>query len=95
MVKSLCSLNDRKPINVDDDVVVLVAPDYQGLADVERISVALVEGDEGPVSLASHTPFFLAEIRRLVISKEMSVKTVCEELDCPHTLIHDRILAFC
>ncbi|KAL3683384.1 hypothetical protein R1sor_001406 [Riccia sorocarpa] len=42
------SLNDRKPINIDDDVVVLVSPDYQGLADVERISVALVEGDEGP-----------------------------------------------
>lgn len=45
-----CSLNDRKPINADDDVVVLVSPDYQGLADVQRIAVALVDGDDGPVS---------------------------------------------
>ncbi|KAJ7526753.1 hypothetical protein O6H91_16G021600 [Diphasiastrum complanatum] len=40
------SLNDRMPVSKDDELVVLVVPDYQMLANVERIASFLAEDDE-------------------------------------------------
>lgn len=45
-----CSLNDRRPVSNDDEVVVLLTPDHQGLPDVERINTALAGDDDTPVS---------------------------------------------
>lgn len=40
------SLNDRRPINNDDEVVVLVVPDYQMLAEVQKIASLLSQDTE-------------------------------------------------
>jgi hypothetical protein len=45
-----CSLNDRRPVSNEDDVVVLLTPDRQGLPDVERINTTLAGDDDTPVS---------------------------------------------
>lgn len=42
------SLNDRRPVSNDDEVVVLLTPDHQGLPDVERINAALAGDDDTP-----------------------------------------------
>jgi len=42
------SLNDRRPVSNDDEVVVLLTPDHQGLPDVERINDALAGDDDTP-----------------------------------------------
>lgn len=34
----LSSLSDRKPVESDDEIVVMVVPDYQMLQNVERIA---------------------------------------------------------
>jgi hypothetical protein len=36
-----CSLSDRKPVDTDDEVVVMIIPDHQMLESVERISSQL------------------------------------------------------
>ena len=41
-----CSLNDRRPITSDDEVVVLVVPDYQMIAEVQKIASSLSEDPE-------------------------------------------------
>lgn len=40
------SLNDRRPITSDDEVVVLVVPDYQMIAEVQKIASSLSEDPE-------------------------------------------------
>lgn len=42
------SLNDRRPVSNEDEVVVLLTPDYQGLPDVERINSTLAGDDDTP-----------------------------------------------
>lgn len=46
-----CSLNDRKPISDDDDVIVLVVPDYQMLSEVQKIASVLAEDTESRVGI--------------------------------------------
>lgn len=48
---SHCSLNDRRPVSNEDEIVVLISPDHQGLPDVERINSTLAGDDDTPVSL--------------------------------------------
>lgn len=43
---SFGSLNDRKPVSSEDEVVVLVVPDYQMLAEVQKIALFLREDTE-------------------------------------------------
>lgn len=43
---SFGSLNDRRPISKEDEVVVLIVPDYQGLADVQKIARLLSEDSD-------------------------------------------------
>lgn len=38
---SLCSLSDRKPVDDEDEVVVMIVPDYQMLEYVESITSQL------------------------------------------------------
>jgi hypothetical protein len=45
---SFGSLNDRRPVSNEDDVVVLLTPDRQGLPDVERINTTLAGDDDTP-----------------------------------------------
>ncbi|KAG0626237.1 hypothetical protein M758_2G113400 [Ceratodon purpureus] len=42
------SLNDRRPVSNEDEVVVLLTPDHQGLPDVERINTTLAGDDDTP-----------------------------------------------
>lgn len=49
---SIYSLTDRRPVSKEDELVVLVAPDYQMLADVQRVASSLVDDGDAPVSLA-------------------------------------------
>lgn len=44
-----CSLNDRRPVADEDEVVVLLTPDHQGLPDVEKIAGILGGDDDTPV----------------------------------------------
>lgn len=46
---SQCSLNDRRPVADEDEVVVLLTPDHQGLPDVEKIAGILGGDDDTPV----------------------------------------------
>ena len=62
-------MNDRRPVVNDDEVVVLVVPDYQGLADVERIAGILAGDDDTPVCCLF--PMFLCGLA-LFIFKPMS-----------------------
>ncbi|KAI5057639.1 hypothetical protein GOP47_0027654 [Adiantum capillus-veneris] len=43
---SFASLNDRRPVSKEDEVVVLVVPDYQMLAEVRKIASHLSEDTE-------------------------------------------------
>eukprot|EP00250_Pteridium_aquilinum_P016017 c22895_g1_i1 orf=167-1099(-) len=43
---SFGSLNDRRPINSEDEVVVLVVPDYQMISEVQKIASFLSEDTE-------------------------------------------------
>lgn len=39
----ICSLSDRKPVDTDDGVVVMIIPDHQMLESVERIASQLAD----------------------------------------------------
>ena len=52
MVWWFCSLNDRKPISDDDDVIILVVPDYQMLSEVQKIASVLAEDTESRVGIS-------------------------------------------
>jgi hypothetical protein len=45
---SFGSLNDRRPVSNEDEIVVLISPDHQGLPDVERINSTLAGDDDTP-----------------------------------------------
>lgn len=45
----LDSLNDRRPVSSEDEVVVLVVPDYQMIAEVQKIASFLSEDTENEV----------------------------------------------
>ena len=60
---TICSLNDRRPVSNEDEVVVLLTPDHQGLPDVERINTTLAGDDDTPVSsLCYLSGFFYCEL---------------------------------
>lgn len=46
-MSSVCSLSDRKPVAAEDELVVMVVPDYQMLDYVQRITKYL---SDDPVS---------------------------------------------
>lgn len=46
------SLNDRRPISNDDDVVILILPDHESLSAVENIADILAGDDDTPVRLS-------------------------------------------
>lgn len=46
----ILSLSDRKPVDIADEIVVMVVPDYQMLANVEKIAAAL---SDDPVKIQS------------------------------------------
>ncbi|CAM6104766.1 unnamed protein product [Calypogeia fissa] len=45
---TFASLSDRKPVSIDDEVVVLVQPDFQMLSSVEKIASAVLGEVDGP-----------------------------------------------
>jgi hypothetical protein len=53
------SLNDRRPISNDDDVVILILPDHESLSAVENIADILAGDDDTPVRLSMEMHFLL------------------------------------
>eukprot|EP00271_Cylindrocystis_brebissonii_P021515 TRINITY_DN7729_c0_g2_i1.p1 TRINITY_DN7729_c0_g2~~TRINITY_DN7729_c0_g2_i1.p1 ORF type:complete len:396 (+),score=60.12 TRINITY_DN7729_c0_g2_i1:90-1190(+) len=53
---AIASLSDRVPVSDDDDAVVLIAPDFQALADVERVAALLKPVDGPPRPLVMWNP---------------------------------------
>ncbi|XP_059648533.1 uncharacterized protein LOC132294632 [Cornus florida] len=53
------SLSDRKPVAIDDEIIVMVVPDYQMLEYVERIASAL--SDDPPRPLIMWNPRLISE----------------------------------
>ena len=47
-IELLSSLSDRKPVSGEDDIIVMVVPDYQMLEYVERIASGL---SDDPVTI--------------------------------------------
>lgn len=54
----LSSLSDRKPVESEDEIVVMVVPDYQMLAYVEKIASNL---SDDPVLIWSPRSFFRSD----------------------------------
>ncbi|KGN60911.1 uncharacterized protein LOC101209109 [Cucumis sativus] len=55
----ISSLSDRKPVDIADEIVVMVVPDYQMLANVEKIAAAL--SDDPPRPLIMWNPRLISE----------------------------------
>ncbi|KAJ4829327.1 hypothetical protein Tsubulata_015558, partial [Turnera subulata] len=75
------SLSDRKPVETEDEIVVMVVPDYQMLGNVEKIASFL--SDDPPRPLIMWNPRLISEdvgvginvrnLRRYFLSNELSV----------------------
>jgi hypothetical protein len=63
-----CSLSDRKPVDADDEVVVMIIPDHQMLESVERISSQLADDPVCNLCLIKFSKS--ADSSALVYSKE-------------------------
>jgi hypothetical protein len=60
------SLNDRRPISNDDDVVILILPDHESLSAVENIADILAGDDDTPVRLSMEMHFLLILLSSVV-----------------------------
>ena len=69
------SLSDRKPVDTDDGVDVMIIPDHQMLESVERIAAQLAEDPVCNLCLIKFLMF--ADTCALVYSKENEFHLLC------------------